>query len=80
MQVLRQQLDMLQHQVSQLSMHRQHWHQQQQEQAAIAASAQDAPEPGPSSSNTDQGQAAPSQPATGPQQSSDGNAAPANGQ
>ena len=40
-QVLRQQLDMLQHQVSQLSMHRQHWHHQQQEQAAIAASAED---------------------------------------
>ena len=50
MQVLRQQLDMLQHQVSQLSMHRQHWHQQQQEQAAIAASAEDTPEAGPSSS------------------------------
>ena len=65
-QVLRQQLDMLQHQVSQLSMHRQHWHQQQQEQAAIAASAQDAQQDaqlaGPSTSTGTDGQSSSSQP------------------
>ena len=76
-QVLRQQLDMLQHQVSQLSMHRQHWHQQQQEQAAIAASAEDTPEAGPSSS-TDP--ASPDQQLPSGQAPAAGADAPANGQ
>ena len=78
-QVLRQQLDVLQHQVSQLSLHRQYWHQQQQEQAAIAASAQDNPEAGPSSSTS---QASTSQPAphADAQASVPGAEATANGQ
>ena len=71
MQVLRQQLDMLQHQVSQLSMHRQHWHQQQQEQAAIAASVDDTL-PGASSS-TDQASGSQQPPAEPPVPDGDAN-------